>query len=357
MRYVLGRLLLFVPTLLVILAVNFALIQAAPTGPLEQSIAAITEEKRALGQGFALDGVRYQGANGLSDDMLAELNARFGFDKPVLERFWLMVSQYARFDLGQSFYQGEKVATLIAQKLPITLLMGALSLVLMYGVGVSVGVWQAHSRFNAPKQNRASKFDTLTTLVLSALHAVPSFVLALLLLVLFAGGRFWQWFPMQGVMSANFAELSTLGKVWDVLHHLALPVLANAAGLVAAIALLVKFSVLGQQNAPYVLAARARGFTGVRLVRGHLLKNAILPLVAEMPLVVVGVLFSGNFLVEVVFNIDGLGRLGYEAIITKDYPVMFGVLYVFTLLSMVVQLVFDLLYALIDPRVNFAKKY
>lgn len=348
MHYLAKRILLIIPTLFVILLINFAIVQIAPGGPLEQQLAKIQAEQQALSaQGFQLATINYQGASGLSPEMLAELNTRFGFDLPVVERFWLMLSQFARFDLGQSFFQGQAVLDLITQKLPITLLFGALSLIVMYGMGVWLGVHKA--------RRHGSLTDTLTTLLLAVLHALPVFMLALLLLVLFAGNEFWRIFPMQGIMSANFYELSLFNKIKDLLWHLTLPVLASSVGSIAGIAYLTKFSILSQVQSPYVFAMQAQGISRSRLIYSQVLKNALLPVAANLPMAVIGVLFSGNFLIEVIFGIDGLGRLAFDAVMQRDYPLMFGILYVFTLLGMVVQLVFDLLYQWLDPRVDFGR--
>lgn len=344
MSYILKRIALMLPTLFLILLINFAIIQIAPGGPVEQQLAKIQAEQQQLAaQGFTLAQYHYQGAQGLSAQMMAELNARFGFDLPADERFWLMLKNFAQFELGQSFFQGQSVMDLIVQKLPISLAFGALCLLVSYGFGVMIGVYKA-------KVHGSAK-DHLTMLVLSVLHALPVFMMAVLLLVLFAG--VWQIFPIQGAMSAQFAELSFWGKFTDLLWHLTLPVLASSVGSIAGIAYLTKFSVMNELGASYVLAMRARGLSQRRILYTQVLKNALLPIVSGLPLAVVGVLFSGNFLIEVIFGIDGIGRLAYDAVLQRDYPLMFGILYIFTLLGMVVQLIFDVLYVLIDPRVDF----
>lgn len=344
MGYILKRLMLMLPTLLLILLINFAIIQIAPGGPVEQQLAKIQAEQQQLAtQGFLLAQYHYQGAQGLSSQMMTELNTRFGFDLPVDERFWLMLKNFARFELGQSFFQGQSVMNLIIQKLPITLGFGALCLVVSYGFGVMIGLYKA-------KVHGSAK-DHLSMLVLSVLHALPVFMMAVLLLVLFAGT--WRIFPIQGVVSAQFAELSFWGKLTDLLWHLTLPVLASSVGSIAGIAYLTKFSVMNELGSSYVLAMRTRGLSKRRILYTQVFKNALLPIVSGLPLAVVGVLFSGNFLIEIVFGIDGIGRLAYDAVIQRDYPLMFGILYVFTLLGMAVQLAFDVMYVLIDPRVDF----
>ncbi|MFB6349216.1 ABC transporter permease subunit [Moraxella sp. ZJ142] len=346
MRYVFYRLAMMLPTLLVILLVNFLIIQIAPGGPVEQQLAKIQAEQQALSaQGFVLANLNYQGANGLSTEMMAQLNARFGYDLPMMQRFWLMLKNFAQFDLGESFFQGQAVATLIADRLPITLGLGALSLLMMYGFGVVLGLYKA--------RHHGSMGDYLTTIILAVLHALPVFMLALLLLVLLAGAGGWQIFPIQGAASPDFDELNLFNKIKDLAWHLALPVVAGSIGSMASITYLSKFSVMAEFGSPYVLAMQARGLKFSYIIYTQVLKNALLPIVSHLPMAVVGVLFSGNFLIEVIFGIDGIGRLGFDAVVQHDYPLMFGILYVFTLISMVVQLVFDLWYKYLDPRVDF----
>lgn len=344
--YILKRIGLMLPTLLLILLANFLLVQITPSGPIERQIAKISAEQTALAQGFGIaQKLSYQGAQGLSDEMIAELTMRFGFDLPVHERFLLMLHQYARLDLGESFFQGRSVVSLIAERLPVTLLFGALCLIVMYGAGVLLGVYKAAAH--------GSKGDRLTMLLLAVLHALPVFMLGLLLLALFASSGVWQIFPMQGVASAYFSELSLMAKVADLLWHLTLPVLAASLGGIAGIAYLTKFSVMGEFNKPYVLAMRAHGVSGARLLYMQILKNALLPIAANMPLAVVGMLFSGNFLIEVIFGIDGIGRLGFDAVMQRDYPLMFGLVFVLTLIGMVVQLIFDVLYYWLNPQLSY----
>ncbi|VEG13510.1 ABC transporter permease subunit [Moraxella cuniculi] len=347
MRYLFSRLLLMLPTLFVILLINFVVVQIAPGGPIEEQLDKIASEQQSLAtQGFALANLNYIGSAGLSDEMLAELQTRFGYDLPVAERFWQMLSRFVQFDLGESFFQGQSVMSLIATKLPITMLLGALSLMVMYAAGVMIGLYKA--------RYHRTMGDYLTTFVLAILHALPVVVLALFLLVLLAGVGTWQIFPLQGVVSDNFAAMNLFDKAKDLLWHLTLPVLASSLGSVAGIAYLTKFGLLAEFDKPYVLAMRTRGLPFSRIIYRQVLKNALLPVVAQLPMVVVGVLFTGNLLIEVIFGIDGIGRLGFDAVMQRDYPLMFGILYVFTLISMLTQLLFDLLYHYLDPRVDFA---
>lgn len=346
MPYVLKRLLMMLPTLAIIIVINFFIVQIAPGGPLEQQLTKIQAEQQALfAQGFQLAGVNYQGASGLSPDMLSELNARFGFDLPVLERFWLMISQLVRFDLGDSFFQGQSVLGLIADKLPTTMLLGSLSLLVMYSFGIAIGAYKA--------RQHGSYADMISTILLSLLHALPVFVLAVLLLLIFAGGSLWQIFPLQGLTSPDFEQLSLFNRIKDLLWHLTLPVIASSMGSIAGIAYLTKFGVLNEMHQPYVMAMQAEGVPKSRLIYTQVLKNSLLPVASSLPLSIIGVLFSGNFLIEVVFGIDGVGRLAFDAVMQRDYPLMFGILYIFTLIGMIVQLLFDLLYQYLDPRVDF----
>lgn len=347
MKYVIKRLVLMVPTLFFILLVNFAIVHIAPTSPVEEQIAKITSEQHALSsQGFALtQQIHYQGKEGLSDTMIQELNTRFGFDKPVTERFWLMIRQYMQFDLGQSFFRGQPVASLIAQKLPISLAFGTLSLLMMYGLGVLLGLFKA--RFDG------LLFDKVSAVILAIFYCLPVFLVALFLMVLLAGGRFWQIFPMQVTLPDDFVGLSLWVKTKILLYQLTLPAIASSLSGIASIAYLTKFALVNEQSSSYVLAAKARGLTTGKIFYQQMLKPAMLAVYAEMPMTVVGVLFAGNFLVEVIFGIDGLGRLGFEAVASRDYPVMFGVLYVLTLVGMLVQLVFDLWYKVLDPRISY----
>lgn len=341
--YVLKRLALMLPTLFLILLTNFAIVQIAPTGPVERQIAKINETQKALtAQGFQ---VRYQGQAGLSDEMIQELNVRFGFDEPAPKRFWLMVQNYARFELGQSFFKGQSVASLIGEKLPMSMMFGTLTLFTMYVFGVLFGILKA--RFDG------TLFDRLSAVFLAMAHAVPVFMVSVLLLVLFAGSRFWQIFPLQVSFGDEFVALSWFGKLKEVLYQFTLPVMASSLSGIASIAYLTKFSIQAQLTQGYVKNATAQGLSQSTIIKHHVLKNALLPIMSDMPMAVVGVIFAGNFLVEVIFGIDGLGRLGYEAVANRDYPVMFGVLYVFTLVGIVAQLVFDVLYHVIDPRVNY----
>ncbi|MDO4896662.1 MAG: ABC transporter permease subunit [Moraxella sp.] len=332
------------PTLFLILGLNFVIVHLAPTSPIHTELAKIHTEQTALSQSMgSVGGFRYQGADGVSDEMMAQLSVRFGFDKPMHERFFMMVKNYMSFELGKSFFKGQTVLSLIKEKLPMSMMFGLLCLCVIYGMGVGLGVAKAYHDGRA--------FDKITTVLLALMYAVPSFVVGVGLLVLFAGGRFWQIFPMQ--VSLQMEGLSFLHKISMAVYELFLPVMASSLSGVAGVAYLSKFSLLHEKNQPYVKLLKAQGFGGRQMLGQGLLKNALLPVMSEMPMAVVGLMFFGNFIMEVIFGMDGVGRLAYEAMMSKDYPVMFGLLYVLTLLAMVVQLVFDVWYRLLDPRVRY----
>ena len=339
--YLLKRLGLFLPTLLIILTINFLIVQTAPTGPLQTKLEAIKTEQTD----FLQNHQKITTKNDLPIEFLNQLNHQFGFDKPLHERYFLMLRDYARFDLGDSFFKGQSVSQLIAQKLPISLLFGGLSLMVMYGLGVFFGVLKAY--FDG------LFFDKVTAIILAFFYAIPTFVLALALIVVFAGFRFWHIFPMQAVLADVFRSLSFFLQIKTIIYYFTLPVIASSLSGMASIAYLTKFSLMTEKHSAYSRLATAQGLGKWQIFYHHLIKNASLPILAEMPMTVAGVLFSGNFLVEVIFGIDGIGRLAYEAAMMKDYPVMFGILYVFTLFGMAVQLIFDILYHQIDPKVDY----
>ena len=351
--YILKRLLLIIPTLFLILLINFIVIQLAPGGPVEQ---AIQQAESFQGMGAATGGgeagttgssvgTHYQGARGLSDEMIAKIEAQYGFDKPAHERFWLMLKGYASFDFGTSFFKDKPVTQLLWEKMPVTISLGLWSTLLIYLVSIPLGIRKArqHGLF----------FDKSTSLLLAIGYAVPSFVFAILLIVFFAGGSYFQWFPLQGLVSENFAQLSFLEKIADYFWHMALPLLSLVLGGFAALTYLTKYSFMEELGKQYVLAARAKGLTENRVLYGHIFRNAMLIVIAGLPEALIGIFFVGNLFIEIIFNLDGLGLLGFEAIQQRDYPVIFGTLFLFTLLGLVLRLVSDVLYQVIDPRINF----
>jgi len=338
--YIVKRLLLMIPTLLMVLLINFVVIQLAPGGPVEQ---AIYQAQHA--NNLAIDGLQYQGQQGLTPEMLEQIKIQYGFDQPVHLRFWEMLKSYAQFDLGQSFFKGKAVTELIWEKLPVSLSLGFWSTLLIYLVSIPLGIQKA--------KKHGSLFDQTTSLLLAVGYAIPAFIFAILLIVFFAGGSYLQWFPLQGLSSENFAELSLFGKIQDYFWHMALPLLAMVLGGFARLTYLVKFSFMEELSKQYVLAARAKGLQDRAVLYRHVLRNAVLVLVASLPEALLGILFVGNLFIEIIFNLDGLGMLGFEAILQRDYPVIFGTLFIFTLLGLVLRLISDVLYRVIDPRIHF----
>ena len=346
-QYILKRLLLIIPTLFLILLTNFAIVQSAPGGPVEQKIAEIEQAQKQGATQTQLSNptTSYQGSRGLSPGMVDAIKQQYGFDKPAPERFWIMLTNYAKGDFGESFFKGKPVGQLIIEKMPVSISLGLWSTLLIYMIAIPLGIAKA-IRHN-------SLMDKTTALLLAVSYAIPVFVLAVLLLVLFAGGSYWQIFPLQGLVSENFDKLSALGKIKDYFWHLALPLVASTIGGFAGLAYLTKFSFMEELNKQYVLTARSKGLTERRVLYGHVFRNAMLIIIAGLPSAIVGIFFTGNFLIEVIFNLDGLGRLGFEAIQQRDYPVIFGTLFIFTLIGLILQLISDVTYHLIDPRIDF----
>lgn len=338
--YIVKRLLLMIPTLLMVLLINFVVIQLAPGGPVEQ---AIYQSQHA--NNLAIGGLQYQGQQGLTPEMLEQIKIQYGFDQPVHLRFWEMLKSYAQFDLGQSFFKGQAVTELIWEKLPVSLSLGFWSTLLIYLVSIPLGIQKA--------KKHGSLFDQTTSLLLAVGYAIPAFIFAILLIVFFAGGSYLQWFPLQGLSSENFTELSLFGKIQDYFWHMALPLLAMVLGGFARLTYLVKFSFMEELSKQYVLAARAKGLQDRAVLYRHVLRNAVLVLVASLPEALLGILFVGNLFIEIIFNLDGLGMLGFEAILQRDYPVILGTLFIFTLLGLVLRLISDVLYRVIDPRIHF----
>ncbi|VWX31303.1 putative oligopeptide transport protein (ABC superfamily, membrane) [Moraxellaceae bacterium 17A] len=344
-KYILKRLLLIIPTLFLILLTNFIIVQAAPGGPVEQKISQIEAEQKHSSTQTQLSTTTYQGSRGLSPDMVEAIKKQYGFDKSAPERFWLMLTSYAKGDFGTSFFKGKPVSQLILDKMPVSISLGLWSTLLIYLIAVPLGIAKAR-RHN-------SLMDKTTALLLAVSYAVPVFVLAVVLLVMLAGGSYWQIFPLQGLVSENFDKLSTFGKIKDYFWHLALPITASTIGGFAGLAYLTKFSFMEELNKQYVLTARSKGLSEKKVLYGHVFRNAMMIIIAGLPSAIVGIFFTGNFLIEVIFNLDGLGRLGFEAIGQRDYPVIFGTLFIFTLMGLILQLISDVTYHLIDPRIDF----
>lgn len=356
--YIVRRLLLIIPTLIGIMIINFALVQFLPGGPVEQAIADIQGQGDVFG-GFAggeQDGAvtgnegdsGYIGSQGLPPEFIAELEAQFGLDKPPLERFLTMLGNYATFDFGESYFRKIDVMDLVLEKMPVSITLGIWTMLLSYLVSIPLGIRKA--------VKDGSSFDTWTSGIIIAAYAIPAFLFGIMLLVLFAGGSYWQTFPLRGLTSDGWEELSVIGKVLDYLWHIVLPVTALSIGGFATLTILTKNSFLDEIKKQYVMTARAKGLTERRVLYGHVFRNGMLIVIAGFPGVFVSVFFTGSLLIETIFSLDGLGRLFFEAAIGRDYPVMFATLYLTTLIGLVVALIGDLTYVLIDPRIDFEKR-
>jgi len=366
--YIIRRLLLIVPTLFAIMAINFVIVQFAPGGPVEQLLAeiegtAVDATARVSGQaGSEVGGgpqarpgsggpggeSTYRGAQGLDPEFIAELEKQFGFDKPPFERFVLMIGNYATFDFGESYFRDETVIELVLEKMPVSISLGLWTTLLVYLISIPLGVAKA--------VRDGTKFDVWTSMVVIVGNAVPSFLFAILLIVLFAGGQYFDWFPLRGLTSNNWDELSWFGKLVDYFWHLALPLTAMLIGSFATLTLLTKNSFLEEINKQFVVTARAKGLTENRVLYGHVFRNAMLIVIAGFPSAFIGILFTSTLLIEIIFSLDGLGLLGFEAVINRDYPVMFASLYFFTLLGLIMGIVSDVMYMLIDPRIDFESR-
>ncbi|CAI8780380.1 putative oligopeptide ABC transporter membrane subunit YejB [Pseudomonas sp. IT-93MI4] len=349
--YSLRRLLLIVPTLLAILLVNFVIVQAAPGGPVEQAIARL----QGIGVGAAVGGGHVEtiggesrATRGLDPKLVADIERQYGFDKPAGERLWLMLKSYAQLDFGLSFFRGASVTALIWQKLPVTLSLGLWATLITYLVSIPLGIRKA--------VHNGSAFDVWSSVAIIIGYAMPGFLFALLLIIVFAGGSALDWFPVRGLVSDNFAELSPWGKVADYFWHLVLPVTALVIGGFATLTILTKNSFLNEISRLYAVTARAKGLSERQVLYGHVFRNAMLLVVAGLPQALVTVFFGGSLLIEVIFSLDGLGRLSYEAAVSRDYPVVFGSLFIFTLFGLLIKLLGDLCYTLVDPRIDFTAR-
>ncbi|HSI52412.1 MAG: microcin C ABC transporter permease YejB [Ramlibacter sp.] len=336
--YILKRILLMLPTLFGVLLITFIVTQFVPGGPVEQFMA---EARRTQGRGG--DTSAYRGGQGVDPKRIEQIKAQFGFDKPPTERFWLMLGQYARFDLGTSFFQNKPVWDLIKEKLPVSISLGLWTFFISYLVAVPLGVAKA--------VRAGTQFDFFTTLLVLVGYAIPGFVLGVALLVIFGGQL--QWFPLRGLISSNWADLSWPSKIVDYLWHIALPVTAMVLGSFAVTTMLTKNSFLEEIRKQYVLTARAKGLSEQRVLWKHIFRNALIPIVTGFPAAFIGAFFTGALLIETLFSLDGLGLLSYESVIRRDYPVVLGTLYLFTLIGLVTKLISDLCYVWVDPRVKF----
>lgn len=352
--YILRRLLLVIPTLLGIMVINFALVQFVPGGPIEQILANLEGEGdvfEAISGGGSETAANnsgnrdYVGARGLPPEFIAELEKEFGFDKPPLERFLDMMWNYIRLDFGESYFRSISVIDLVLEKMPVSISLGLWSTLIAYLVSIPLGIRKA--------VNDGTRFDTWTSGVIIMAYAIPGFLFAIILLVLFAGGSYYQIFPLRGLYSDNFAELSLLGKIADYFWHIALPVIASTISGFATLTLLTKNSFLDEIQKQYVMTAKAKGLSESRVLYGHIFRNAMLIVIAGFPAVFVGVFFGASLIIETIFSLDGLGRLGFEAAVARDYPVIFGTLFIFGLMGLVIGILSDLMYVFVDPRIDF----
>lgn len=368
--YIIRRLILVVPTLLGIMIINFFVIQVVPGGPVEQMIAQLSgtaveatarfsgggtgemaggqRENRAL-DASATDAVsKYRGARGLDPDLIREIEQMYGMDKPIHARFLDMMGDYLTFDFGESFFQDRSVVDIVIDKMPVSISLGLWTTLIVYTISIPLGIAKA--------VRDGSRFDLITSSLITTGYAIPSFLFAILLIILFAGGRYFSWFPLRGLVSESWGELSAFGKLLDYFWHLALPITAMVIGGFATLTLLTKNSFIDQIQMQYVTTARAKGLSETRVLYGHVFRNAMLIVVAGFPGAFMSILFTGSLLIEVIFSLDGLGLLGFEAAIHRDYPVMFATLYFFSLLGLVMGIVSDLTYVFVDPRIDFESR-
>jgi microcin C transport system permease protein len=358
--YILRRLLLVIPTLLGIMIVNFVLVQFVPGGPIEQIIAEM-EGRGDVFEGIAggnndaaaieaqeeLESV-YIGARGLPPEFIAQLEKEFGFDKPPLERFLLMMWNYVRFDFGESWFRSISVVDLVLEKMPVSITLGLWSTLIAYLMAIPLGIRKA--------VRDGTRFDAWTSVGIVATYAIPGFLFAIMLIVLFAGGSYWRIFPLRGLTSSGWEDLSLAGKVLDYLWHIILPVTALTIGSTATMTLLTKNSFLDEIKKQYVMTARAKGLTENRVLYGHVFRNAMLLVISGFPALFIGVFFGGSLIVETLFSLDGLGRLGFEAVVARDYPVVFGTLFAFSLMGLIVGIITDITYVWVDPRIDFGAR-
>jgi microcin C transport system permease protein len=357
--YIIRRLLLIIPTLFAVMLVNFLIVQVVPGGPIERILAqldssSVSATARISGAGGELaagggsggsGGTGYRGAQGLPPEFIKQLEQQFGFDKPLHERFLLMMRNFAVFDFGKSYYRDRSVTELVLDKMPVSISLGLWTTLLVYLISIPLGISKAI--------RDGTRFDIVTSTVVVIGNAVPSFLFAILLIVVFAGGQYMDWFPLRGLHSDNWEQLSAFDQLKDYFWHIALPVFALVIGGFASLTILTKNSFLDEIGKQYVVTARAKGLSEGRVLYGHVFRNAMLIVIAGFPSAFIGILFTGALLIEVIFSLDGLGLLGFEAAINRDYPVMFATLYFFTLLGLVMGLVADLTYAFVDPRIDF----
>ena len=360
--YLIRRVLLIFPTLFGIMLINFAVIQIVPGGPVEQMIAqmtgtAVESTARFSGGGegelnssfddssFNDGDSKYRGAQGLDPDIIKEIEVMYGMDKPAHERFFKMLKSYIFFDFGESFFRDQKVTSLVLDKMPVSISLGLWTTLLVYLISIPLGIRKAIKD--------GSRFDIISSSIVTIGYAIPNFLFAVILIVFFAGGRFYDIFPLRGLVSENFEELNLLAQIKDYFWHLTLPLLAMIVSGFAGLTFLTKNSFIDQINQQYVMTAKAKGLSERKVLYGHVFRNAMLIVIAGFPSAFIGILFSSSLFIEVIFSLDGLGLLGYEAALTRDYPVIFATLYFFSLLGLVMGIIGDFMYSLIDPRIDF----
>ncbi|SCB57954.1 microcin C transport system permease protein [Rhizobium aethiopicum] len=357
--YVIRRLLLMIPTIIGIMAISFIVVQFAPGGPVEQVIAQLTGQADGadqrlsgggdlMGDGGGDEGSRYRGAQGLDPELIAKLEKQFGFDKPPLTRFGEMMWNYIRFDFGESFFRNTSVLDLIKEKLPVSISLGIWILIFSYAISIPLGIRKA--------VKDGSTFDVWTSGIIVIGYAVPSFLFGILLIVLFAGGSFYDWFPLRGLVSDNFDQLAWWQKPLDYFWHLTLPLISLSLAAFATTTLLTKNSFIEEIKKQYVVTARAKGLNERQVLYGHVFRNAMLIIIAGFPGAFISAFFTGSLLIENIFSLDGLGRLGYLSVVNRDYPIVFATLYIFSLLGLFVSLISDLIYTWIDPRIDFERR-
>ena len=358
--YIAKRLLLMIPTLLGIMLVNFVIVQFAPGGPIDQIIEQMVSggsggvSTRATGMSADIgasslnDSSRNPASRGLDPEILADLEKQFGFDKPVHERFLDMLYNYMTLDFGESYFQDRPVVDLVIERLPISISLGLWSMLLIYTISLPLGVRKA--------VKDGTRFDIWTSALLFIGYAVPGFLFAILLIILFAGGSYFDWFPLRGIVSDGWGDMSLFDQIIDYFWHLALPITALTIGGFATLTMLTKNSFLEEISKQFVLTARSKGMSERRVMYGHVFRNAMLIVIAGFPAALIGILFTGSMLIEVIFSLEGIGLLGFEAVLTRDYPIMFGTLFVFTFIGLVLQLIGDITYTLIDPRIDFESR-
>ncbi|MFY0676993.1 MAG: microcin C ABC transporter permease YejB [Neptuniibacter sp.] len=360
--YILRRLLLIIPTLIGILTINFIIIQAAPGGPVEQTIAQLqgldtSATARVSGSQNDLSSQTvnngssessYRGARGIDPELIKEIEEMYGFDKPAHERFWQMLKNYAMFDFGESLFSDKTVVALIIEKLPVSISLGLWATLITYIVSIPLGIRKA-VRDGTP-------FDIWTSTAIIIGYSIPSFLFAILLIVIFAGGTWLDWFPLRGLTSPDFEDMTLWQQIKDYFWHITLPVTALVIGGFATMTMLTKNSFLDEINKQYVLTARSKGLSENQVLYGHVFRNAMLIIIAGMPAALISIFFTGSMLIEVIFSLDGIGLLGYEAVIKRDYPVIFGTLFIFTLIGLLLKLISDITYVMVDPRIDFESR-